>query len=421
MVKSTATKMSDRGWRNVTVALVAIWIVAMARLMIADVWDETNGLVVFRPEGMPLGVMVKSVLTRSLGIWRPIPTLFAALVIRFTGFEIAWRLLRALNMAMMLGTVAILVSILDRWRGPSKERTALFTLTVLYSAAAVLCAGWFADIFDVTSMLLIAVGLWLITRERFVAAGTVIGAGFFFKETTALALPFLLMLLAAGRITFRQMLRVAIPATAFGVLYFALRSAVIPFGSAADTHQFLPADFVPTLLGIVDAWWRQTLWGSGPGLIGISIFVASLAAFRTWSVRGAFLLLVLAAVVIYWSMFSVWQNGVLIHYLMFVPRLLYVPVTLTLFLVALDGRRWALPLLAIPLLYGAVTTYQRYERFQRSYKHVYKAARRSAEKPLKVFYPMKPLSDPVRGLEIGDIPEAQLKIDPVNGKLVPRG
>lgn len=413
--------MSDRAWRNVTAALVAVWVLAMARLMIADVWDETNGLVVFRPEAAPLAEMVKGVLTRSVGFWRPIPTLFAALVIRFTGFEVAWRLLRAVNMAMMLGTLAILVAALDRWRGPSKERTALFTLTVLFSAAAVICAGWFANIFDVTSMLLIAIGLWLMSRERFLTAGVVIGIGFFFKETTALALPFLLMLFAAGRITFRQMLRTGIPAVAIGAAYFVLRSAVIPFGSAADTHQFLPQDFLPTLAGIIDAWWRQTLWGSGPGIAGMAIFVASLAAFRTWRVRGAFLLFVIAAAVIYWSMFAVWQDHQLIHYLMFAPRLLYVPVTLTLFLIALDGRRWALPLLAIPLLYGAVTTYQRYERFQRSYKHVYKAARRATDKPLKVYYPMKPLSDPVRGLGIGDIPDAQMKIDPVNGKLVPRG
>ena len=407
--------MSDRAWTTVTAALVAIWVAAMVRLMIADVWDETNGLVAFH--AMPLGQLVETALLRSLGFWRPVPTLVAALVIRATPFDVAWRLLRGLNIILILGAALMCARALGVWTGASWRRTALFTLTTLYSAAAILCAGWYANIFDVAALLLLSAAIFLIARERFVAAGVVMGIAFFCKETAALALPFLLLLVAAGRMSLRNALRCGIPAAALGAVYFSLRSRVIPFGSTGDVHQFLPKDFLPTILGISDAWWTQTLWGAGPG-IGLAIFAASFFAFRTWRTRAAFLLFVLAAAVLYWSMFATYQDGVLMHYLMFVPRLLLIPVTLTLFAVALEDRRWALALLAIPLLYGAITTYRRYERFQRSYKQIYKEARRTEVKPLRVHYPMKPLADPVRGIEIGDLPDAQVKMDPASGRLV---
>ena len=407
--------MSDRAWKSVTAALVAIWVVAMVRLMIADVWDETNGLVAFH--AMPMGQLVETALLRPLGFWRPLPTLVAALVIRGTPFDAAWRLLRGLNIVMILGAALMFAHALSVWMGASWRRTALFTLTTLYSAAAILCAGWYANVFDVAALLFLGVAVFLMARERFVTAGAVIGVAFFCKETAALALPFLLLLVATGRISLRNAVRCGIPAAAVGAVYFALRSRVIPFGSSSDVHQFLPKDFLPTILGISDAWWMQTLWGAGPG-IGLFLFAASLFAFRTWRARGAFLLFVLAAAILYWSMFATYQNGVLMHYLMFVPRLLLIPVTLTLFAMALEDRRWSLALLAIPLLYGAIATYRRYERFQRSYKQIYKVARRAEVKPLRVHYPMKPLSDPVRGIEIGDFPDARLAMEPESGRLV---
>ena len=412
----------DHRWNGIgklTAALVVVWIVALIRLMIADVWDETNALVVFGDEKLSIGAITEFVLTTSVSFWRPPPTFLAALVIRFTEPEVAWRLLRAFNMLLILCSVAILSGVLTRWGGPSSRRTALFSTAVLYSGAGIICGGWFANIFDVTAMFLISIAVRLLSRERFIAAGVLIGAAFFFKETAAMALPFLLLLVAVGRITVRQALNSGIPAAGVGGLYFVLRSEVIPFGSAADTHQFLPTEFLPTVIGIMDAWWRQSMWGAGPGVAGMIFFVASVAAFRTWRARGAFLLFVLAAIVIYWGMFASWQNGVLIHHLTFLPRLLFIPATLSLFVLALDGRRWALPLLLLPILWGGVTTYRRYQGFQRSYKHIYKVARRTGT-PLRIYYPWKPLSDPARRIEIGDLPDARMKIDPVNGRLVSR-
>jgi hypothetical protein len=50
-------------------------------------------------------------------------------------------------------------------------------------------------------------------------------------------------------------------------------------------------------------------------------------------------------------------------------------------------RWWAIVILAIPLLIGAIGTYTRCERFQRSYRNLYRYA----------------------------VPDAPLRLDPVNG------
>jgi hypothetical protein len=135
---------------------------------------------------------------------------------------------------------------------------------------------------------------------------------------------------------------------------------------------------------------------------------------RGWRARLAFLAYFGALVVMYLEMFG-WQQELMSH-LMFIGRLYFIPVTLTLFILALDGRWWALPVLAVPLLIGAVVTYTHYGRFQRSYRNIY----RHTAKPIRIYYPPKPLHDPRRGIEIGDLPDAKLALDPKNGKLVAR-
>jgi len=402
------------GVRKATIALIVVWLLALARLFIADVWDETNGLVVFKVPGQTATDIVKVILKTPLPFWRPIPTIFAALVIHWTPPEVAWRLLRAVNIALILGALALLIQTLRAWSGRDDRRDALFTLAVLFSGGAIIVAGWYANLFDAFVMLFLAIGLWLIQRGRFVAAGVVFGAAFFFKETVALALPLLLLLIAVDRLRIKDAVKAAIPTVILGALYFALRSLVVPFGSAADTHQFHLDKLGPTAAAFVSTYWYQTTWGKGWTILGFAWFAVSVAAMRGWRARLAFLAFAFACVGMYLEMFG-WQQE-LIHHLMFAGRLYFIPVTLTLFILALDRRWWALPVLAIPLLIGAVQTYTHYERFQRSYRNIY----RHTAKPVRIYYPPKPLHDPRRGIEIGDLPDATVKIDPVNGKLVGR-
>jgi hypothetical protein len=400
--------------RKATVALVIVWLLALGRLFIADVWDETNGLVVFKVPGQTAVDIVKVILKTPLPFWRPIPTIFAALVIHWTPAEAAWRLLRIVNMLTILAALALLLRTLRAWDGPDHRRDALFTLAALFSGGAVIVAGWYANLFDAFVMLFLAVGLSLIQRGRFVAAGAVFGAAFFFKETAALALPLLLLLVAIDRIRFKDAVKTAVPTVILGALYFALRSLVVPFGSAADTHQFHLDKLIPTAVIFANTYWYESTWGAHWTILGFVWFAFSVAVMRGWRGRLAFLAFVFACVVMYLEMFG-WQQELMSH-LMFIGRLYFIPVTLTLFVLALDRRWWALPVLAIPLLIGAVQTYAHYERFQRSYRNIY----RHTAKPARIYYPPKPLHDPRRGIEIGDLPDATLKIDPVNGKLVRR-
>ena len=405
-------------WRRATFAIVILWIAAMARLFIADVWDESNALVVFADAHQSAGQLVTTILKTPLPFWRPIPTIFAALTIHVLPPDIAWPFLRIVNMLMILGAVALMIRAARAWAERDDRRDFFFIFATLFSAGAIIVAGWFANIFDASVLLLIAWGLVLVTRGWLLEAGFVFGFAFFFKETAAMVLPLLLLLIAINRLKVRDAVKIAIPALAIGILYFGLRALVVPFGSAADTHQFQMSMLIPTAKGFIESYWRETLWGA-PNVIGYLVFVFSIATMRTWRARAAFVAYVACAVVIYLSMFATYQGHELMHHLMFIGRLYFIPVTLTLFLFALDRRWWAVAILAIPLLAGAIGTYTRYERFQRSYRNLCRHAATMA-KPVRIDYAMKPLHDPRRGIDVGDFPDAPLRLDPVNGLLVRR-
>src|SRR3954471_21340678 len=290
-------------WRRGTYAVVIVWIAAMARLFIADVWDESSALVVFGDAHQTAMQLVSTILKTPLPFWRPIPTIFAALTIRALPPDVAWPFLRIVNMLMILAALALLIRTITTWSGRDDRRDFVFVFATLFSAGAIIVAGWFANVFDASVLLLVAWGLLLVARGWFLEAGFVFGFAFFFKETAAMVLPLLLILIAIDRIKLRDAIRIAIPTIAMGVLYFGLRSLVVPFGSAADTHQFQLSMLLPTAKGLIESYWRETLWGS-PGVIGYIVFAFSVAAMRTWRARAAFVVYCGAAVVMYLSMFA---------------------------------------------------------------------------------------------------------------------
>jgi hypothetical protein len=406
--------LDDKRWQYATWAAIAIWIVFAVRLMIADVWDETNGMLAFSSAAMTLGAKWKFVLTQSLGFWRPLPTLVVATVLHFVpDFDVSWRILRAINIALILTAVQLLLGAIEA-RGALRLLT---TVALLFSGSAVIVAGWYANIFDASALLLVAVAVRLLFRDRAVAAGVVIGIAFFCKETTALALPFLLMLFAAGRINFRQMLRAGIPASILGAIYFAIRSKIVPFGATGDVHGFVPDQLLPTVIHLGESFWRQTLKGPGPGILGFLFLALSLVALWRPRLIAAALAFLATTVVIYWGMFGLWQDGELIHHLNFVGRLYLVPVALMLFMLALERRTLVIAVLCFPILLGGITTWRDHARFQRMYKRLYRTAAQATEKPLVVHFPVKPLDDTVRGLKIGDFPAATMIIDAKTGRI----
>ncbi|MFL6246432.1 MAG: hypothetical protein ACJ74H_10440 [Thermoanaerobaculia bacterium] len=406
--------MSDKRWQYATWAAIAIWLVFAIRLMIADVWDETNGMLAFSSAAMTYTAKLQFVLTQSLGFWRPLPTLLVATILHLVpDFDVSWRILRAINIVMILIAVQILLATIEARRA----LRFVMTIALLFSGSAVIAAGWYANIFDVSALLLIAIAVRLLFRDRAIAAGVVIGIAFFCKETTALALPFLLMLFAAGRITFRQLLRTAIPATILGAIYFAIRSKIVPFGATGDVHGFAADQFLPTVVNLAESFWRQTLKASGPGILGFIFLAISLIALRRPRLIAAALAFLAATVVIYWGMFGLWQNGELVHHLNFVGRLYLVPAALMLFMLALERRTLAIALLCIPIVFGGITTWRDHARFQRMYSRLYRTAAQHTQKPLLVHFPAKPLDDTVRGVKIGDFPAATISINARTGRL----
>ena len=53
-------------WRRATYAVVVIWIAAMARLFIADVWDESTALAVFGDAHQTAVQLVSTILKTPL-------------------------------------------------------------------------------------------------------------------------------------------------------------------------------------------------------------------------------------------------------------------------------------------------------------------------------------------------------------------
>jgi hypothetical protein len=404
--------------RIATAALILIWIGLVVNLMIADVWDETTGMLAFSDPSHPLGWKLHFVLTQSLGFWRPIPTLVVATVLHFVrDFNLSWRLLRGIDILLLLGALVLMLDAIRRWSGPSPWRDLAFTVAFLFSSSTIITAGWYANIFDASALLLIAAGLSLLARSRPLAAGVVLGTAFFCKETAALALPFLVLLFAAGRTSARDMLRTGIPAAILGAVYFAIRAHIVPFGSASDVHGFDPHLLAPTIVNWCESFWRQTMKASGPAIIGFLFLALSLAALRRPRLIAAAALFVLIAGCLYWGMFTQYQNGQLMSHLDLVGRLYLIPASLMLVILSIEAQTLAIALLLMPIVFGAATTYRDHARFQRVYKRIYATARSAGHKPLTIEFPEKPLHDTVRGIEVGEIPGAAVILDPKNGRL----
>ncbi len=386
--------------------------------MIADVWDETNGMLFFSDSGIGLGAKVHFVLTQSLGFWRPLTTLVAAVVLHAVpSFAVSWRVLRFINMLMMTGALLLLIDAATQWRGRSERSNFLLTIAFLFSGSGFIAAGWYATIFDAGAMLLLALGLAMLARGRDLEAGVIFGVAFYAKETAVLILPFLVILLAARRISFRSALRTGVPALILGGIYFVIRSKIVPFGTAADVHGFVRSEFLPTAINVASTFWFEAM--KQPMLvIGFAFLAFSLIALRKPVLIGLTALFVTGCAVIYWGMFLLYQEGSVVGYQNFMGRLYLIPAALVLLLLTIEQRELALAVLLIPIAFGGALTYRDHSRFQRVYKRIYRTAAETTAKPLLVHFPAKPLADKVRGVDVGDHPEAKVVVDVRNGRLL---
>lgn len=388
--------------------------------MIADLWDETNGMVIFSDPSLPLSRSVAVVATQSIGLWRPLSILPAVVILHFfPDYAVSWRLLRLLNTAFLLGGFAFLASAWKRWNPALTDRDRfVFAVAALFSGSTIITATWYANICDASAFFMLAWGLWWLARGRAWTAGVLFGSAFFFKESAALIFPFLIVLVAARRVAWRDALRVVIPTFALGLLYFALRAQIIPFGGNGDFHGFEPRTLMPTIAMLAQTFWYQSV-KAGPWVIaGVAFTLLSIAALRRPLVIASVIAFFAAMVVVYWGMFDHVQAEA-IGASNFVGRLFLIPVMLVLFILALERKTWAACILLVPILLGGAITYRDHARMQRLYKKIYRTARETPEKPLTVYYPVKPLEDRVRGIRVGDFQDAPWRIDAKRGRLIP--
>jgi hypothetical protein len=395
----------------------AIWLALVFALMIADVWDETNGMLFFSSGELSLASKLKFAATESLGFWRPLPALMVAAILHaLRDFEVSWRLLRGLNALFLLASLWLFIVALRKWRAPSARGELAFTVAMLFSGSAFITAGWYANVFDASALLLIAAGTALLAHSRPAVAGVTFGVAFFCKETAVLSLPFLFILLAGRFVNLRAFLRATFPAVVLGGVYFILRSRIVELGSADDIHQFEPELFAPSALHFAQNFWFQTLKNARPAWIGLAAVILSIAVMRVRIAAAATAFLATASV-IYWGMFWEYQDGRLIHHLNFTGRLFLIPAVLLLVVLMLEKRETIIAILCIPIMAGAFFTWRDHLLFQKTYREIYTRAAASNDAPLKVHYPPKPLNDTVRGIVIGDMPDAEIEIDPRSGDL----
>jgi hypothetical protein len=378
--------------------------------MIADVWDETNFLLYFYSTPHTFVEKIKFIWTSSeLGnIYRPLPISLAMLIIEpINNYELAWKVLRWTNVLLLLASLLFLLAALDKW-GIKNYQKLIFSIFFLYSSAAIITASWFANIFDVSTLFFISLGIFCISLQQYIIAALILSLSFFCKEISVLLIPFLLILVLNTKLDFRQFTRMSLIIFTIGGIYWYLRLSYIPLGSEQDIHGFSIIQLLPTLQAYFESFWWQTMKRDGISLLGFIWLLISLLALKGLINKIAFIILMMMSAIMYLGMFS-YQSDVLMTHLNFVGRLYLVPMVLSLLMLIMWGRTSLFIILLIPVLWGAQQTYTDHSNFQAVYHQIYELAKNSSDK-LTINYPEKPLNDNFRQIEIGDYPQACFSI-----------
>ncbi len=394
-------------------ALVA-WVLALSRLMITDVWDETTFLNLFhfpQSAGMGLGQALHFLWTHSISFYRPLPiSLYAAMVYWEAGFHA----LRWTNAVMVAASIGVLAWSLRRQCGLPAPRVAWFALACFSAAGTLMSAAWFANVFDASCLLGIALGLALALGRRAIWAGIALGAAFFCKEIAIIGLPFAAAILHR-RVPRHEMALTLCLAFVGGCVYTAVRSTLIPLGSTHDIHGFALSQF-PSAPAFLSLLWLQctvpTHWAMVTEVAGLTLLLLVLQRLDG-TTRLAVVAILCTCCVAYWGMVSVGSDDAISHFV-FVARLYYVPVILILALLTTSTRGSRLiPFLIGPLLAGSVATWSHYTQLQQTY-----VVARDIAITLHTHViddPVKPLLDPRRGLTFGNYPRAAVTIDDRTG------
>ncbi len=401
------------------VLVISIWSLAMIMLMKADVWDETNALLIFKSwqENFTYWEALTHIWTQAVAnLYRPLPLSIAYTIDYFMpDRNTSWHVLRGLNILLLIATFTQLLLLARKLSKPSIAQEIALPLVFFGSGSVIISSGWFANIFDVFTIFLLLSGIRLLLEKRWKSAFVIISLAFYCKEISILIFPLIFFLTWSKSIEVKKGIIFLVFLIASFFIYIALRQNIVPIGSDRDIHGFDLSSFPKTLYAWFESlWWQNTRRESNTIAFLISIlFFISLKNIRVLICTiGAMVL----CSIIYLGMlpYSTEQE---FTYLVFQSRLYLIPAVLLLFIAAVWGRTWTLYVILVPTLMGGWQTYSDYSGFQSVYAEIYEKASIS-EKQFIVHYPESPLEDNERNLLIGNYPDADYRIDAVNARLI---
>ncbi len=407
-------------------AIGAVWLIMISGLMVADVWDETDALLLLAQEPVASMNFFEAMLAAWLhnlpiGFYRPVGGGLALGLGKLTGGSLLW--LRYLNALLVLCSAGLLARALVSRYGADTGRAIAFFAILLFSSSSLITATWFANIFDATCLFFLALALRCYVAGRLAACGVSAALAVFCKESAALALPLFVWLLwedLRGSDLRDRKARIGLAIFTAGVaaIYWQLRHSLIPIGSEVDIHGFDIDIFAASYASFIAGFPTQSSSFAQGDMIfraGMAATVALVVLTRNLGPKVTLLAILGLCGPVYWGMFG-YQDGNIMSYHNFVGRLYLIPFALSLFVMFAAASRPAILLLALFSVWGMGTTWRQHLVFQQTYAEIYRLAE-SAEGGLVVHYPEKPLEDFRRNLSIGDFPDAAVRIAPRAGGL----
>lgn len=405
------------------------WLFLISNLMIADVWDETNALVILSAEPVASAGLFEAakmfwLQELPLDIYRPLGSTFFIVLAKLTNGSFI--ILRYANAAFLLAAAVLFSSVLSQQKENKtlsktelKSRALAFYTIFLFSSSALITVGWFANVFDASCLFFIALATKSYSSKNYAACAISMVLAIYCKEAYVLSIPFFFLAIYQAKDTnTKSIALVSLAVITFSVIYWLARQSVSPLGSDADIHGFSFSNFLAPTLSFLSGFWFQfsKFTPNSPILwIGVITVIISLAGLKSTAAKITLLAIYFMSAVIYWGMFSFQgENIVTAHN--FVARLYLIPFVLGLYLICKEGNRVSIVIVALLSTWGMGATYSDHQTFQNSYLAIYKLSRESNEQ-LIVHYPEKPLTDSNRNLLIGNYPDAAIRINPRTGEI----
>ncbi len=407
---------------------VGLWFSANYALMIAPVWDEINFYVLFSP-------FKKNVwqgfhfLWFEYGLYRPLATTFLAVNLSVFSPDLVWPLLRIFNAVMVIASYWLIAGAAKAWHstsynGLSKGTLLNYWFAGLLAPTVLIVSNWFANIFDASCLLFIALGLSAWTRNRPILAGSMFGLAWFCKEAAIFAMPLLIYLYVINPPLRKNTSQATAIYMALGLVYWLLRYRIILLlGPAAAIH---PLNFSRIFAALPAAAIRLSLPGLTvlPSALGFTITLLLALSARSAVFFGYVSSIILCAALVYQDSIAFGAIGhqlPLINPAIFDARFFHIPLALLMFGLLLQRQTWPFVLLTLSFLAATPFEFRHYRQFQLAYQSYYQLAAK-AHKPIVIF---AKASDGVQktegafGVKIGEYPNADYVLNPNDGSLTP--